>query len=132
MDDFERGQEKGRIDALLAEHTAHLARINGNIERFASAVESLTDAMRDGLAELASDIRTLQENSRLVAERLKVTAETLATETERRRAELADQTSTGDRRFSRRTVIVGILIAAGTLAVTAIAVLITYQLGKGP
>lgn len=33
---------KGRVDATLDEHTAHLQKINGSIERFAVAVEALT------------------------------------------------------------------------------------------
>lgn len=105
--EFERGKKEGHVEAQLAEHSQHLSRINGSIDRF-------TDVTRDAAAatrELSSEIRTLQEEGRLAAERVRVAAATLATETERRRAELAETVSSGDRRFSKRERLAALLIA---------------------
>lgn len=96
--DYERGLKEGRIDALLEAHTTHLARINGSIERAADASLAAAESTR----VLAGEIRTMAEQQRLAAERVKVAADTLATETERRRKELADSAETGDRRWGRR------------------------------
>lgn len=106
-DEFERGKKAGRIDALLAEHTAHLARINGSIDKSATANEHVAGAMR----ELAGEIRSLQEDGRIAIERVKVAAETLAAETEWRRKELATTAEKGDRSFSKRERIAAILVS---------------------
>lgn len=111
MSEFERGLKEGRIDAMLAEHTAHLERINGSIERFASSNEGI-----------ASELRAVQEQLRLAAERVVVAANTLATETERRRAELADSASVTDRRFSKWDRL-------AVLAFTAAGVALAYRTG---
>lgn len=108
----EEGREAGRIDQILVQHTAHFATINGSVEKTAET-----------LAELASEIRGLREDSRLDRERVKVAADTLATETERRREELEQSSTTGDRKFTRRE-----RIAAGVLTLTL--AVIGYLLGK--
>lgn len=94
-----RGRKEGRIDALLAEHSSHLAKINGSIDRFSESSEDLTVAMR----ELASEIRTLQEEGRSAALAVKVAADTLAIETERRRDELATSVATTSGTWSLRS-----------------------------
>lgn len=117
-DDFKRGLKEGRTDALLEEHSKHFQRINGSIDKFIKVAEDNATAMR----ELASEIRTLQEEGRLAEERVKVAATTLATETERRREELAVATSTtasadakGARRWSKWDRILASAIALATL-----------------
>ncbi len=113
MNEFERGEKAGRIDALLEAHTDHLAAINGSIDRFA-----------DSNIELASEIRSVQEQLRLAAERVVVAATTLATETERRRSELADANTDTDRTFTRRHALAG-------LALALLAVIVTYYVAPG-
>lgn len=102
-DEFDRGVKEGRDDATLLAHAEHLSRINGHLERAAIASEQV--AAR--LTELASEIRTLQEEGRIATR----TASALATETERRRADLADTAATDDRRFSRREKLGGLLFS---------------------
>lgn len=89
--EYDRGREAGRVDQILHEHGGRLEKINGSISESAVA-----------LATLAVEVRTLSEEARLREERVSVAAKTLATETERRRSELADVAATGDRTFSRR------------------------------
>jgi hypothetical protein len=112
--DFERGRKEARTDAILEEHSRHLATINGSIERAAAAMELVG---RTNL-NLASEIRTLQEDSRLDRERVKVAAEVLAKETERRREALVESVSTDDRKFSKRERLVGLAISLAAIIVT--------------
>jgi hypothetical protein len=114
--------KEGRIDALLADHTAHLEQIYGMIEKAADANLDVAEALRG----LASDIRTLQEASRLSSERVKVAADTLAIETERRRKELAETDSQSDRRFSRREKLAGL---GATLLVGLLTLVLRRSLG---
>lgn len=83
---LERGRKEGRVDATLDQHSQHLKRINGNIERFAESVESLETAVRLGLEEVREHIRAIQEERRLDQERVETARKVLAEETERRRA----------------------------------------------
>jgi cell division protein FtsL len=107
--EFDRGKEEGRVDEVLRQHGQHLARINGSI-----------DDSTQALSNLAGEIRELREDSRLREERVVVAAETLATETERRRSELADTATSADRAFTRREKVMGLALS---LAVGAVAVL---------
>jgi hypothetical protein len=135
---LERGKKEGRIDALLEEHSAHLAKINGSVADAAKALDGLSteihtlsrdsqralDAvereLRAALRLLGDDIRTLNEELRLRDERVSVAAGVLAKETERRREELAASVETTDRttrsnevQFSRRQQLVALAIATG-------------------
>lgn len=128
-EDFARGKKEGQTDALLAEHSRHLATVNGSIERAAIANE----AVAEGLRELASEIRTLQEDSRAAANAVTVAARTLAAETERRRAELADvaaheadTAAKADRKFSKREKVAGLVVSLGL----GVAGLIAKHAGK--
>lgn len=40
-DEFRRGRAQGQTDATLTEHSAHLARINGSMERVAGEIHEL-------------------------------------------------------------------------------------------
>jgi chemotaxis response regulator CheB len=94
---------EGRVDALLEEHTSRLNKINGSVDRFAKSNEDMTKAMREMQEKLHDSIRGIEEQMRLDAERVKVAAETLATETERRREELADSVVATTSRWSLRS-----------------------------
>ena len=118
VSDFDRGKKEGVTEALLAEHTARLDAMNGNIARFAAANETLSKWTRDGFTKLESAVREIQEDMRSAALALKVTADTLATETERRREELAvTATATessaqhADRAFSKREKVLSLIVA---------------------
>ena len=87
----ERGRREGRVDATLDDHSKHLTRINGNIERFAKSVEGLEKTVRSGLEAVHAEIRTVQEERRLDQERVAAAAKALAEETERRRKEAEEQ-----------------------------------------
>ncbi|HEY8723458.1 MAG TPA: hypothetical protein VIL92_06315 [Gaiellaceae bacterium] len=89
-DHFERGKREGRVDATLEAHGRHLTRINGNIERFATAIETLTTTMLARFDKSDHEILTLQEDGRSAALAVTVAAETLETDAERRRGELAE------------------------------------------
>jgi hypothetical protein len=115
---FDSGVKEGHIDSILKEHEKRLAAINGNIQRFAESIEKLDDDMRSGLDGVASDIRSMQEHSRLAEERVKVAATTLATETERRRAELETTATTSDRAFSKHERIIGLMLTVAALLIT--------------
>ena len=107
LTDYQRGLKEGRVDALLDEHTSRLNKINGSVERHAVAVE-----------QLASEIRQLRDEARLREDAVKVAAATLAEETERRRAALADTGSRWSLRANKSSVIstfFAIAFAAATL-----------------
>lgn len=97
-------EQRAYDDGVLAERLdgidRHFATINGSIEKFAISN-----------SELASEIRTVQEQLRLAAERVTVAAKTLADETERRRAALETETGTADRRWTKRQQLAALLIA---------------------
>jgi outer membrane murein-binding lipoprotein Lpp len=78
---LERARWEGRIEATQENHTAHLVKLNGSIDRWASASEDLKGAV----AGLASDIQEMRAEARLAQERVRVAADTLAAETERLR-----------------------------------------------
>jgi septal ring factor EnvC (AmiA/AmiB activator) len=87
ISEFERGRKEGRVDALLEEHTARLNKINGSVERHAKSNETLAKEMRAGFDKVATVIASMQEDARARELAVTVAAETLATETERRRAD---------------------------------------------
>ena len=116
---------QGRVDEMLSEHQRHFATINGSIDRFNAMNEAVQAAMR----ELASAIRTLEEQGRLAEERVKVAAVTLATETERRREELAAANTTNDRTFSRRQVLVTLAISASILIIAIVSLYLAQHHG---
>jgi len=133
---FKRGQDQGKTDALLIEHSAHLAKINGSVERAAKAEEALTveihklgvetrqslekieDELRSAIRAVASDVRTLNEDARLRDERVKVAADTLATETERRREELASAGASHAWEFTKRQQTAALIVAVAAIIVT--------------
>jgi len=90
LTDFERGKREGRVDATLDDHGRHLSRINGNIAKFATVVETLNSTMLEKLDTIAHEILTLQEDGRSAALAVTVAAETLEADAERRRGELAE------------------------------------------
>jgi len=96
---LERGKREGRIDATIENHTAHLTRINGSIDRFATELRTVV-----------TEIRSLKEDARLAFERVKVAADTLATETERRREELALATGASERGISKRDKFIALAV----------------------
>ena len=127
---FDRGKREGRVDATLEDHGRHLSRINGNIARFATSVETLTATMRGKLDTIAHEILTLQEEGRSAALAVKIAAETLESEAERRRAEL-EATAAGlavtaralaatetkdDRSFSKRERLAALVVAIASTA----------------
>jgi hypothetical protein len=110
------GREAGRIDEILRQYGVHFDSINGSIEKSASAI-----------TELASEIRQLREEARLRDERVAVAAETLATETERRREELAGTTAGAEHKFTRRERTLALVIAVA--AVVAPLVIVAHPFG---
>lgn len=103
---YERGVEAGRIDEVLRHHAAHLTTINGSIADTARHLGNLTD-----------EVRKVREEARLRDERVIAAASALADETERRRAQLADTTTTSDRHFTRRErIAAGALTLVGAIA----------------
>lgn len=122
--EFERGKREGVVDATLKDHGVHLSRINGNIDRFALALEALAERLTAAVDRLSAEVRTLQEQGRSAALAVKVAADTLALETERRREELAASAAVTQGTWSLRAnkVSVGVLI----VAVVAVAVSIFF------
>jgi methyl-accepting chemotaxis protein len=108
--DFDRGHAEGYNAAEMAEFRRHFGSINGSVEETAKRLQELTLA-----------ISTLGEEIRRDKQAVTVRADTLATETETRRAALADAASSGDRRFTRGQAMAGIGIGAigATLALLA-------------
>jgi hypothetical protein len=122
LTEYERGLKEGRVDALLDEHTQRLNKINGSVERFAKSNEEMAKALREGLELQARELRKLQEEGRARDLAVKVAADTLATETERRREELATAaagtTTAWSLRSNKATVIYA--VAAIILGIAAI------------
>lgn len=81
--DLERVRWEGRMEATIEGHTRHLEKLNGSIDRWATASEDL----KGGVSGLAAEIQEMRAEARLAQERVRVAAETLAKETERRRVE---------------------------------------------
>ena len=73
-----------------------MAIINGSIERSAKALEGVASEVRDLGVKFDMQIK-MAEAARIA----------LATETERRRTELADSANMSDRKFTRREKFVG-------------------------
>jgi septal ring factor EnvC (AmiA/AmiB activator) len=80
---LERVRWEGRLEATVEGHTRHLEKLNGSIDRWATASEDL----KAGVNGLAGEIQEMRSEARLAQERVRVAAETLAKETERRREE---------------------------------------------
>lgn len=93
---------RGANDALVAEHTRHLAKINGSIDRFAETVHELDASIRglQGLFQAAELTRI-------------ATAAALKEQTDARR----DQSSDSWAPWSRIITIASALIAAAAVAV---------------
>jgi hypothetical protein len=92
--------DRGRVDAILDEHTQHLAKINGSIDRFAGEVHDLVLAVQRLADSTAADRATVL-----------TTAKALKDSDDARRDK-------GDRRWSpvqRLTAALGGLAAAGAV-----------------
>jgi hypothetical protein len=85
--DLERVRWEGRIEATVEGHTRHLEKLNGSIDRWATASEDLKGEVKLGLGSLSAEIQEMRAEARLDQERVRVAADTLAKETERRRVE---------------------------------------------
>jgi chromosome segregation ATPase len=118
QEELAAARKEGKTDALLAEHSQHLAKINGSVEDAAQALAVLTaevhhlsvtgeralrdvqHKLEDAIRETVGEIRKLQEELRIRDERVQTARTTLADETERRRAELAATAEQSDRSAS--------------------------------
>lgn len=145
---LERGKKEGRIDALLEEHSEHLAKINGSVGATAKALEALVaeihklsadsrralraleSDLQKCIRDLVSDIRTLNEDQRIRDTALTVAAEGLAKQTEERREALVAESAASDRgshrnelNVSRRQWSAG--IAVGT-TLTIVGIILTH------
>jgi chromosome segregation ATPase len=87
LTDFQRGEEKGRVNALLDEHTIRLGKINGSIERHAKSVEALAKEIRQTRQEISDKLTTMDTASAARDLAVQVAKETLEKETERLRIE---------------------------------------------
>jgi DNA repair exonuclease SbcCD ATPase subunit len=115
QEELAAARKEGEIDALLREHSKHLAEINGSVGDAAKALAVLTEEVRDlsvtgeralrdvqhkledAIRDSVGEIRKLQEELRIRDERVQTARATLADETERRRAELAATVEQADR-----------------------------------
>jgi len=129
-------RKEGQTDALLLDHSEHLAKINGSVEDTARSLVALTDEVRDrsvrgeralrdvqykledAIRAAVGEIRTLQEELRIRDERVATAKTTLADETERRRHDLEMSTEAAQFRFTRWhggiglvLVVVGLVLA---------------------
>jgi chromosome segregation ATPase len=136
-------RKEGETDALLREHSKHLAEINGSVADAAAALGALKSevhdlsskgenalravqlALEDAIRSLGLDIRKLQEELRIRDERVATARTTLEEETERRRADLAvtveaaDAHSRSDQwRFTKWHGIAVALVAIAGLVLT--------------
>jgi hypothetical protein len=143
QDELAAARKEGETDALLREHSKHLAEINGSVADAASALDALTrevhdlsgegqralrevqHKLEDANRETISEIRKLQEELRIRDERVATARTTLAEETERRRADLAvtaeaaDAHSRSDQwRFTKWHGIAVALVAVAGLVLT--------------
>jgi Flp pilus assembly protein TadB len=142
-DELAAARKEGETDALLREHSKHLAEINGSVGAAATALDALAKEVHDLSAEgqgalrevqhkledanreTISEIRKLQEELRIRDERVATARTTLAEETERRRADLAitaeaaDAHSRSDQwRFTKWHGIAVALVALAGLVLT--------------
>jgi len=101
----------GALELRLREY------LDGKLVQKASVAEVFL--LHEKVEAIEAIVRSLQEAGRLAAERVTVAADTLATETERRRMQLADALSSTDRSFTRRERI-------GTFVVTVVVALATF------
>lgn len=85
LSEYERGKLEGKTEARLDANDKRFDKINGSVERHAKSVEALTRAMQQGFTDVASEIRTMQEEARQRERDVKVAADTLAAEDKRRR-----------------------------------------------
>jgi len=108
---YDRGVTAGEISQRLQGHDEHLRHINGSIDQMTGAVRQLAQELQ--AASAAQKVR----DAEVVA-----SAKALAAETERRRAILADTTSSTDRAFSKRERILGLVL-------TIVALMVTVYLG---
>ena len=126
-------RKEGETDALLRDHSEHLAKINGSVADTARSLAALTDevrdrsvrgerALRDAQYELkdeiravVGEIRTLQEELRIRDERVATAKTTLADETERRRHDLELSTESARFRFTKWHGIALVAIAVAGL-----------------
>ena len=115
MDEFERGKLEGLRDAKVESHEQRLANINGSIDRFTAVVDALAKTVTAAVDHLASEIRTLQEQARSAALAVKVAADTLATETERRREELATTAASTQSTWSLRSSKMNVVYLAAAI-----------------
>ena len=143
--EFHRGVKEGRVDALLEQHSEHLAQINGSVARAGLAAEALTTAvnsltsdttaslirleqvLRDALADVASDVRTLNEDARVRDQVTEATRAALAAETERRRVELGDMAAAGSSRFTRRQQLAALTLTVLGLVVSYLLLYLTLR-----
>ena len=112
---FAAGKQEGRTETRLDEHDAHLAKINGSIDRFTASVDVL-----------ASEIAKFREDARLDRERVKTAAETLAGVTEQNREKLesdriarADILAASGFKWTKRQV-VGTILTSVTIALAGL------------
>lgn len=127
--EYERGLKEGRVEARLDGHDERLDKINGSIDRFSKSHDNLSRAISVGLEKLASEIRSMQEDSRARELAVEVARKTLAEETarrrdedERERVERAAALETAPRKWSVRAAkfaVAGVCVSA-LVAVTVV------------
>ncbi len=129
---FDKGVKQGIDDATLAAHSEHLRRINGSIDHMTEALQNLERGLQDhgvkmtgelarldreltaAMSEVASDVRTLNEDQRARDVRVESAREALAEQTERRREGLEE----GGWKFTRVGQAIAALVGLIGLAVT--------------
>jgi hypothetical protein len=115
---YQRGLKEGALIARVDGVEASIKRINGSIERHADSVDALARIVNAGLEKVTGEIRKMQVDAQLRDAAVKVAADTLAVETERRRAALADEGGRWSLRANKWNVVSGflaIVFAAATL-----------------
>ena len=115
--------ERGRVDALLEEHTARLNKINGSIEHHARSNEDLARAISTGLERVGNEMRKIQEEVRARDLAAEVAKKTLAAETERRRKELSDLVDANSNRWSVLDHKAGVFVAITAIGALAVSLL---------
>lgn len=105
--------DRGYAAAETVEFRRHFVSLNGSVAKTGQE-----------LALLRESIRELAEEARADKQATAVRVETLAQETERRRATLADTAAQGDRKFTRGQALAAIALgAAGVGLSVAVALL---------
>jgi hypothetical protein len=106
--DYDQGVIAGRIDARLADHDRHLAKINGSMDRVADRL----DALVTGSHDLLLAVQRLTDAAEADRQTVKVTAAALKEAEEARR----DQSETRWTPMARLiTVIVAVAVVAGVI-----------------